>query len=138
MKTRIGTIFAIVTMVLIAGQSGSSSDLLLLGPSTMVRALAAAVLAGMLSFPRAMLAGVVIGVVESLIRFNLLDKPGLTDALLFLAVLVAVAVQSRGTAAFETQTFSFTPKVREIPAQLRGVWWVRRLNHHLGGSLLCR
>src|SRR5437763_462793 len=61
-------LLATLTMVLIAGQSGSSSDLLLLGPSTMVRALAAAVLAGMLSFPRAMLAGVVIGVVQSLIR----------------------------------------------------------------------
>src|SRR5439155_13306191 len=129
-------LLATLTMVLLAGQSGSSSDLLLLGPSTMVRALAAAVLAGMLSFPRAMLAGVVIGVVESLIRFNLLDKPGLTDALLFLAVLVAVALQSRGTAAVETQTFSFTPKVREIPAQLRGVWWVRRMNVLVLGLLL--
>jgi ABC-type branched-subunit amino acid transport system ATPase component/branched-subunit amino acid ABC-type transport system permease component len=129
-------LLATLTMILIAGQSGSSSDLLLLGPATMVRALAAALFAGMVSFPRAMLAGVAIGIVQSLIGFNFLDKPGLTDILLFLAVLVAVAVQSRGTAAFETQTFAFTPKVRAIPAQLQGVWWVRRMNALVLGLML--
>ena len=118
---------ATLTMILIAGQSGSTSQLPVLGASTLARALVAAVIAGMVSFPRAMLAGVVIGVVDSLVLFNFLDKPGLTDLLLLLAVLVAVAFQSRGRRE-ETQTFSFTPKVREIPENLRGVWWVKRLN----------
>jgi len=118
---------ATLTMILIAGESGAASDLPTLGPNTLVRALVAAVIAGLVSFPRAMLAGVAIGVVEASIQFNYLDKPGLTDLLLFLAVLVAVALQSR-TSREETQTFKFTPKIREIPEQLRDVWWVKRLN----------
>ena len=93
-----------------------------------MRALAAAVIAGMVSFPRAMLAGVAIGVVQALVNFNYLDKPGLIDGLLLVAVLIAVALQSRTRGPAETQTFSFAPKVREIPEQLRDVWWVKRLN----------
>ena len=121
---------ATLTMILIAGQTGSASALPVLGPNTLVRALVAAVIAGMVSFPRAMFAGVAIGVLQAVIGFNYLDKPGLIDALLFLAVLIAVAVQTRSSTRGreETQTFSFTPKVREIPDNLRGVWWVEHLN----------
>jgi ABC-type branched-subunit amino acid transport system ATPase component/ABC-type branched-subunit amino acid transport system permease subunit len=119
---------ATLTMMLIAG-GHTAGDLPTLGPLTLERALVAAVIAGMVSFPRAMLAGVAIGVVQSLIAFNYLDKPGLIELLLLIAVLVAVAFQSRGRGREETQTFSFTPKVREIPENLRNVWWVRRLNH---------
>ena len=55
---------ATLTMILIAGDNaGRRSDVTTLGPNTLVRALAAAVIAGMVSFPRAMLAGVAIGVV---------------------------------------------------------------------------
>ncbi len=126
-----------LTMILIAGDNaGPAHDLLLLGPNTLVRALAAAVIAGMVSFPRAMVAGVLIGVIQALVNFNYLDKPGLIDALLFVAVLVAVALQSRGRGPAETQTFSFAPKVREIPDQLRGIWWVRRFNLLVLGALL--
>ena len=40
-----------------AGITGSATDLVTLGPSALVRALAAAVIAGIVSFPRAFLAG---------------------------------------------------------------------------------
>ena len=119
---------ATLTMILVAGLVGTASQLPTLGANTLARALVAAVVAGMVSFPRAMLAGVVIGVAQSLIFFNYLDKPGLIDLLLFIAVLLAVAFQSRGRDREETQSFSFTPKVREIPENLRDVWWVKRLN----------
>lgn len=126
---------ATLTMILVAGQSGSANDLVTLGPSTLVRALLAAVLAGLMSFPRAMLAGVAIGVIQAVINFNYLDKPGLIDGLLFIVILVAVAFQgSRDAEA--TQPFSFTPKVREIPDKVRDRWWVRRLNLMSGGALL--
>ncbi len=128
---------ATLTMILVAADNGGAArDLLQLGPNTLVRALAAAVIAGMVSFPRAMLAGVAIGVVQALINFNYLDKPGLIDGLLFVAVLIAVALQSRSRGPAETQTFSFAPKVREIPEVLRDVWWVRRLNVVVLGALL--
>ncbi len=128
---------ATLTMMLVAADNGGAAhDLLQLGPNTVVRALAAAVIAGMVSFPRAMAAGVAIGVVQALINFNYLDKPGLIDGLLLLAVLIAVALQSRSRGPAETQTFSFAPKVREIPDQLRDVWWVRRANVIVLGLLL--
>ena len=124
----IAGLLATIAMMLVASQTGSASNLPVLGANTLARALVAAVIAGMVSFPRAMIAGVVIGVVQSLFLFNYLDKPGLIDLFLLLAVLVAVALQSRGRDREETQTFSFTPKVREIPDNLRDVWWVKRLN----------
>ncbi len=126
---------ATLTMILVAGQSGSATDLVTLGPNTLVRALAAAVIAGMVSFPRAMFAGVAIGIVQAVIGFNYLDKPGLIDGLLFVAILIAVAVQSRHGRQ-ETQTFAFTPKVRAIPDQLRDLWWVRHLNRIVLGALV--
>src|SRR5690606_16048500 len=52
---------ATVSLSLVSAQTGSVQNLDNLGPNTLVRALAAAVIAGMVSFPRALLAGVVIG-----------------------------------------------------------------------------
>jgi ABC-type branched-subunit amino acid transport system ATPase component/ABC-type branched-subunit amino acid transport system permease subunit len=118
---------ATLSIALLAGQSGSAQNLDNLGPSTLVRALAAAVIAGMVSFPRAFFAGIAIGVVQALISFNFLDQPGLMDFLVFLAVLVAVNWQSRRGVG-ETQTFSFTAKARPIPERLRDVWWIRQLD----------
>ena len=86
---------ATVSLALLAGQTGSAQNLDNLGPSTLTRALAAAVIAGMVSFPRAFLAGIAIGIVQAVISFNFLDQPGLIDFLVFLAVVVAVYWQSR-------------------------------------------
>ena len=123
---------ATLSIALIAGQTGSATDLVNLGPSTLVRALAAAVIGGMVSFRRAFLAGIVIGVVEAVVAFNCLDQAGLIDFLIFLAILVAVYFQSR-RGAEETQAFSFTPKRRPVPERLRSIWWVRNLDR---GALL--
>jgi ABC-type branched-subunit amino acid transport system ATPase component/ABC-type branched-subunit amino acid transport system permease subunit len=119
----IGGFLATLSMILVAGNNGSTGQLSTLGPSTLVRALAAAVIAKMVSFPRALAAGIVIGVAEALIRFNFLDQVGMIDFLLFLVVLVAVWFQSRTPG--ETQSFSFAPKVKPVPERLRSVWWVR-------------
>src|SRR5262245_14533120 len=125
---------ATLTMILIAAGE-TANNVTILGPNTLVRALAASVIAGLVSFPRAMLAGVAIGLFEAIVKFNYLDKPGLIDLLLFIAVLIAVALQSRGGRE-ETQTFSFTPKVRQVPEQLRNVWWVKHLNKMFLGVMI--
>ena len=65
-------------MILLAGQAGRASNVTTLGPNTMVRALAAMVLGGMISFRGSLIAGVLIGVVQSLIRFNV-DRPGMVE-----------------------------------------------------------
>lgn len=124
---------ATLSLALLAGQSGSAQNIATLGPSTLVRALAAAVIAGMASFPRAFVAGIVIGVVQATIAFNFIDQPGLIDFLVFLAVLVAVHWQSRQGSG-EAHTFAFTAKARPIPERLRGRFWLRHLDR--GGLIL--
>ena len=118
---------ATLSLSLLAGAAGSAQNLDNLGPSTLTRALAAAVIAGMASFPRAFLAGIAIGVIQALINFNYLDQPGLMDFLVFLAVAVAVYWQSR-QAGGETQTFSFAAKAPPIPERLRSIWWLRQID----------
>jgi ABC-type branched-subunit amino acid transport system ATPase component/branched-subunit amino acid ABC-type transport system permease component len=123
----IGGFLATLSMILVLGQAsaGGTSTLTAIGPSTLVRALAAAVIAGMASFPRALGAGIAIGVCEAVLRFNFIEQVGLIDFVLFLVVLVAVWFQSRQPG--ETQSFSFAPKVKPIPDRLRDVWWVRHM-----------
>src|SRR6202042_1427526 len=118
---------ATLSIALIAGQTGSATDLVNLGPSTLVSALAAAVIGGMVSFRRAFIAGVVIGVVEAVVAFNWIDQAGLIDFLIFVAILIAVYFQSR-RGIEETHAFSFTPKRRPVPERLRSIWWVRNLD----------
>ena len=118
---------ATLSIALIAGQTGSATDLVNLGPSTLVSALAAAVIGGMVSFRRAFVAGVVIGIVEAVVAFNWIDQAGLIDFLIFIAILIAVYFQSR-RGVEETQAFSFTPKRQPVPERLRSIWWVRNLD----------
>jgi ABC-type branched-subunit amino acid transport system ATPase component/ABC-type branched-subunit amino acid transport system permease subunit len=118
---------AAVTTTLLAGTSGSLVGLETLGPNVLTRVLAAALLGAMVSFPRALVGGTAIGLVQALIRFNYPGQTGLVDALLFLLVLVAVALISRGDRRDDEESFSFAPRVRAVPDRLRELWWVRHL-----------
>jgi ABC-type branched-subunit amino acid transport system ATPase component/ABC-type branched-subunit amino acid transport system permease subunit len=118
---------ATLSMCLVASQSGSAQELAMLGPATLVRALAAAVIGGMTSFKRAFIAGIAIGLIQAYVGFNYIDQPGLMDFLVLLGVLVAVYFQSRQPAR-ETQSVSFVPKRRPVPERLREIWWVRNLD----------
>jgi ABC-type branched-subunit amino acid transport system ATPase component/ABC-type branched-subunit amino acid transport system permease subunit len=124
---------ATLSMILIAGQANSPATLVTLGPSTLMRALTAAVIGGLVSFPVALVAGIGIGVGEALLRFNFLTDVGIVDFVLFLVVLVAVWFQSRQPG--ETQTFSFAPKVAPVPDRLREIWWIRHLGTITLGAL---
>ncbi|MBL7517767.1 ATP-binding cassette domain-containing protein, partial [Frankia sp. CNm7] len=113
-------------LILISAQTKSLNQITTLGPTTLVRALAAAVLARMVSLRIALLAGVVLGLLQSFIQFNWLDQPGLTDLVIFLLVLAAVFLVSRSRDT-EASSFSFAPKAAPIPERLRDLWWVRQL-----------
>ncbi len=119
----IGGFLATLSAILLAGQQGAVAGFASLGPNTLARALAAAVIAGMVSFPRALVSGVLIGVVQSIVQFNFVDTAGLFDFLLFLAVAVAVYLQARSDK--ETATFSFAPQSVPVPPRLENLWWVR-------------
>jgi len=113
-------------LILISAQNQSLTQITTLGPTTLLRALAAAVIARMVSFPIALASGVALGLVQSFIQFNWLDQPGLTDLVFLVVVLVAVFLVSRGRDT-ETSTFSFAPRIKPVPERLRGVWWVRHM-----------
>jgi len=131
----IAGLLSTVSMILVSGQSGRVAGLENLGPNTMVRALAAAVLAGMVSFRWSLVSGVAIGVLQALVRFNAPGQSGLIDLVLFGAVLVAVGYAARRDRA-EGGTFSFATRARPVPERLRSVWWVRHLNRLVSGLLL--
>jgi ABC-type branched-subunit amino acid transport system ATPase component/ABC-type branched-subunit amino acid transport system permease subunit len=115
-----------LSIVLIAGQSGSAGDVTTLGDQTLSLALVAAVIAGMTSFRRAIIASVVIGLAQSLISFNYINTPGLINLLLLIAVLVAVAFnRDKGE---DHEVFAFTPRARPIPARLQNFRWARNAN----------
>ena len=125
-----------ISMVLISGQSGRVAGLADLGPNTMVRALAAAVLTGMASFRGALWAGVGIGLVQALVRFNLPEQTGMVDMLLFVAVLVAVAVRSRRDDPAQGTFPGMAARAAAVPARLRSVWWARHIDRLALGLLL--
>ena len=131
----IAGLLATISLLLLSANRGSIGGLSNLGPNTMARALVAAVIAGMVSFPRALAAGVAIGVVQAHIQFVFINQGGLIDFLLFVLVAVAVAFQSRGSAE-EAGSFSFSARRRPIPERLREIWWVRGLSTTALGLLL--
>jgi len=97
-----------------------------LGPSLLLRALAAGLVGGLVSLPLTLVGGVLIGVVEAVIFVNS-SNPGVADVVLFVLVLVLVLLRARG-AIEESSSWSFSPKVKAVPERLRAVWWVPRLN----------
>lgn len=126
---------ATLSIILLSGTSGALTGFNAIGPNTLVRALAAAVLAKMVSFPRALLAGILVGIAQSVVQFNFLDQAGLVDFLLFIAVVIAVYFQGREEN--EKATFSFAPKVKPIPARLAEKWWIRNMSVLAIGFIIC-
>jgi ABC-type branched-subunit amino acid transport system ATPase component/ABC-type branched-subunit amino acid transport system permease subunit len=98
-----------------------------LGPSLLLRALAAGLVGGMVSLPRTLVGGVVVGVAEAVIFVNVRTL-GAADAVLFVAVLLLVLLRRGTLAGDEEGSWSLTPRVKAVPARLAQLWWVRRLN----------
>jgi ABC-type branched-subunit amino acid transport system ATPase component/ABC-type branched-subunit amino acid transport system permease subunit len=117
-----------LALVLVAGQGQQASLVTQLGPDTLARALIAAVIAGLASFPRAMVAGVVIGVAQALVEFNFLNQPGLTDLLLLAAVLVAVWLQRRRSTTEVAPSRPAAPRSQPLPDRVAALSWVRNID----------
>jgi ABC-type branched-subunit amino acid transport system ATPase component/ABC-type branched-subunit amino acid transport system permease subunit len=123
----IGGLIGTTSMILLGGVSGNSAQLTSLGPSAMLRALVAALIARFTSFRVALVAALGIGMAEELFRFNFLQNPGLIDLVLFLVVLVSAGTLARERVAGDA-VYAFSPKVEPIPERLKDVFWVRHLN----------
>jgi len=125
----IAGLLATVSIILRTGLDGTTLGLQTVGAATLLRALVAAVVARLESFRIALLAGVGIGVVEALLRFNFLEQPGVPEVGLLVVTLAAIGLQSRERVPVDPHSaFSFAPQTRPIPERLRSVWWLRNLD----------
>lgn len=120
----IGGFLATLSMILLSGGS-AATGIENLGPYTLTNALAAAVIAGMRSFPRAMIGGIAIGIAQNMFNFNFTRDPGLGTLLVFVAVVVALYWQSRTD---DEAVLAFAPKVRPLPLWARDIWWIRNMH----------
>ena len=97
------------------------------GPSLLLRALAAAVLARMNSLPQAFAAGISIGVIEQLLLWNKPDG-GLIELVLFVMILLALLMQRQaGGRDEEKGSWASIQAIRPVPEVLRELWVVRNL-----------
>src|SRR5579871_5550136 len=133
MSTAIWTIagFLSATAVILIATDSASADLVSIGPDTLLRGLTAALIGRMVSFPRAVIAAVVIGLLDQILAFNFPSQTGLVQFVLFLAVILLVSRLGRSSDG-ESESFQFAPRVYAISERLRTVWWVRRLPQLMG------
>ncbi len=105
-----------------------------LGPSLLLRALVAAVIARMQSLPVALAAGVGVGIVEQEILWNY-PGSGLVEAVLFIAILVTLLVQPRrGGRSEDKRTWTAVLPWPPLDESLRRVWAVRNLGWIVAGT----
>ena len=121
--------------VLLTATDRGSTELVSIGPETLLRGLAAALIGGMVSFPRAALGAVLIGVGERVLSFHYPSETGLVQFLLLVLVVVLVARVSRREQA-GGESFQFAPRTHAVPERMRSIWWVRRLPQLLGLGVL--
>lgn len=110
-----------------------------LGPTILIRALAAAVIGRMEKLPTIFIASVALGVVEASVIFTEANASSAkVDGLLFLVVLVALLLQRRGRTARgdEASAWQAARNVRPIPRELMALPDVRYGLWASGGLLL--
>jgi branched-chain amino acid transport system permease protein len=123
---------AALTFVLKAPSQGVSPGLLSGSVTVMLPALAAAVVARMESLPVAFGAGVALGVVEQVVRWNTTGTPTFQNVV-FLGIILAALLLQRGALSRAmigaTSTWSSVGVLKPIPEELRGlpeVRWAKR------------
>jgi len=121
----IAGLLSALAVILIATDS-TSTDLVAIGPDTLLRGLVAAMIGGMLSFPVAFGASIAIGILDQVLTFNFPSQTGLIQFVLLVVVVLLVGRVSR-RAEPDTAGFQFAPRVRAVPERLRQIWWIGRL-----------
>lgn len=98
-----------------------------LGPDLLMRALAAAVLARLTSLPRAVVAGIAIGVIEKVVAWNY--SVGEVELVLFVVVMAALLFQHRGPVRdTDASSWQLSTLVRPLPRVVQQLPAVRALN----------
>ncbi|HEX4867033.1 MAG TPA: ABC transporter permease [Acidimicrobiales bacterium] len=117
---------AALTIVLQAPFSGTASNPLTAPITVLLPALAAAVIARMESLPVAFLAGIGLGMLDQLVRWNV-DKASAADLAFLLVILGALLLQSGKLSRAHDSSFNvdLAGVVRAVPAELRHLPEVR-------------
>jgi ABC-type branched-subunit amino acid transport system ATPase component/ABC-type branched-subunit amino acid transport system permease subunit len=123
-----GVLATIGTVLSAPVTTTTAGDVLIIGPGLLVRVLVAAVIGRMVSPTGAMVGGVGVGITESVVFYYQPDNPGILDLLLLVVLLVALIPFMRRVAGAEIASrWSFAPRIRPVPSELAGRWWVRRM-----------
>ncbi|PZR78898.1 MAG: hypothetical protein DLM65_11855, partial [Candidatus Aeolococcus gillhamiae] len=124
-----GGISAFTAILLLPTQGFASAAF---GPSLVLRALTAAVLARMTNLPVALAGGIAVGEIEQLTLWNYPDNAGTVDAVLFVFILVGLLLQPRFAGRGEEKgSWAAVQGWRPLPEAYRGAWAIRH-----GGKVL--
>ncbi len=119
---------AALTFVLQAPSSGVAPSVVSSGPAVLLPALAAAVVARLESLPTAFVAGIGLGMLDQLVRWNSTGSPSITS-MFFLAVILVALLLQRGSISramnSESASFDLQGIVKPIPRVLRDLPEVR-------------
>ncbi|HVE27550.1 MAG TPA: ATP-binding cassette domain-containing protein, partial [Sporichthya sp.] len=130
---------AALTITLQTPSQGLNLSIASSGPQVMLPALAAAVVAGLSSLPRAFVTGVALGVLDQLVRWNS-SKQSVTSVVLLVVLMVALLARrpdkGRAEAAAAEGTWLTTGSVRALPAAVRMLPEVRAARLVLGAVCL--
>jgi branched-chain amino acid transport system permease protein len=122
---------AALAFILKAPSSGITPGVASTGPEVLLPALAAAVVAGMESLPIALFAGIGLGVLEQVARWNTNHSPSFVDALFLVVIVLALLVPRAATGlalrrgSGDASSWSAIVNVRPIPDALRRLPEVR-------------
>ncbi|HEX9683525.1 MAG TPA: ABC transporter permease [Acidimicrobiales bacterium] len=120
-----GSVLAAITALMLAPGRGLTVTESL-GPDLLMRALAAAVLARMSSLPKAIVAGVAIGVIEKVVAWNY--TVGEVELVLFVVVMGALLFQHRASVRdTEASAWRLNTLVRPLPQAVQHLPVVRSL-----------
>jgi ABC-type branched-subunit amino acid transport system ATPase component/ABC-type branched-subunit amino acid transport system permease subunit len=99
-----------------------------IGPGLLLRAMVGAVLARMNSFPRALAAGIGLGVIEQVLLWNY-PRGGPVEMVMFVLIVAAFLVQKTMAGRDEEKgSWAAVQAWRPLPEALRAVWVVRHLS----------
>jgi len=113
-----GTLAAVSALIAAPVLNQRTSDIqVALGPDLLLRGLAAALVGGMVSFPLAMVGGVLVGVIEGVVLANSGTSPGTDTLVMFILLVVLVLVRARSQRADES-AWTLTPRSRAARTEL--------------------
>ena len=120
-------ILSTLSIILFAPVTGQNSNTLFgaVSDALFLKALAAALLAYLVSFPRALVAGLAIGVADQLIVTNVDFSGASTNLVVFVVVLITLLLRNDRIFAGESEgSFFATPREKLAPEHIRKLPWI--------------